>query len=65
MISRSTNNSNFRYGHFTNPCLEIFDKVPVLEPIESSHVQEVYPSNSLDKAALKLNLKQIEESILI
>ena len=39
MNTRSTNDSKFRYGHFTNSCLEIFDKIPVLEPIESSHVQ--------------------------
>ena len=65
MNSRSTNDSKFRYGHFTNSCLEIFDKIPVLEPIESSHVQEVYPSTSLDESRLNLNLKQIEASILI
>ena len=46
MNSRSTSDSNFRYGHFKNSCLEIFDKIPVLEPIESSQVQEVYPSTS-------------------
>ena len=52
MNSRSTNDSNFRYGHSTNSCLEIFDKIPVLEPIESSHVQEVYPSASLDESCI-------------
>ena len=31
--------------------LEIFDKIPVLEPIESSHIQEVYPSTSLDESS--------------
>ena len=48
MNSRSTNDSNSRYGHFTNSCFEIFDKVPALEPIVSSHVQEVHPGTSLD-----------------
>ena len=65
MNSRSTNDSSFRYGHFTNSCLEIFDKIPVLEPIESSQVQEVYPSTSLDESSIDLNLKQIEASISI
>ena len=46
MNTTSTNHSNFRYGHFTNSCLEIFDKIPVLEQIESSHVKDVYPSTS-------------------
>ena len=62
MNSRATNDSNFRYGH-----LEIFDKIFVLELIESSHFQEVYPSTSLDlklKTALDLNSKQTEVSIL-
>ena len=35
MKTRSRNDSNFRYGHFTNSCSEIFDKIPGLEPIES------------------------------
>ena len=67
MNTRSTNDSNFRYGHLTNSCLEIFDKIPVLEPIESSHVQEVYPSTSLDESSIELSssLKQIEAYILI
>ena len=29
------------------------DKIPVLEPIESSHVQEVYPSTSLDESSIE------------
>ena len=53
MSTRSTNDSNFCYGHFTNSCLEIFDKIPVLEAIESSHVQEVYPSTSLDESSIE------------
>ena len=52
MNTRSTNDSNFRYGHFTNSCLEVLDKIPVFEPIESSHVQEVYPSTSLDESSI-------------
>lgn len=50
---KTTNDSNFRYGHFTNSCLEIFDKIPILEPILSSHVQEVYPSTSLDESSIE------------
>ena len=57
MNTRSTNDSNFRYGHFTNSCFEMFDKIPVLEPIESSHVQEVYPSNSLDESSLEFEFE--------
>ena len=53
MNTRSTNDINFRYGHFTKSCLEIFDKIPALEPIEFSHVQEVYPSTSLDKSSIE------------
>ena len=57
MNYRSTNNSNFRYGHFTNSCLEIFDKLTVLEPIESSHVQEVYPSVSMDESSIEIEFE--------
>ena len=57
MNTRSINDSNFRYGHFTNPCLEIFDKYPVLEPIESSHIQEVYLSTSLDESSIELEFE--------
>ena len=53
MNSRTTQDSNFRYGHFTNSCLEIFDNVPVLEPIISSHIQEVYPTTSLDESSIE------------
>ena len=58
MNTRSTNDSNFRYGHFTNSCLEIFDKIPVLEPIESSHVHEVYPSTSLDESSIEFEFEK-------
>ena len=57
MNTRSTNYSNFRYEHITNSCLEIFDKIPVLEPIESSHTQEVYPSTSLDESSIEFELE--------
>ena len=57
MNSRSTNDSNFRYGHFTNTCLKIFEKIPLLEPIESSHVQEVYPSTSLDESSIEFEFE--------
>ena len=64
MNSRSTNDSNFRYGHFKNSCLEIFDKIPVLEPIESSHVQKVYPSTSLDENNIEFEF-ETDRSIYI
>ena len=57
MNTRSTNAGNFRYGHFTNSCLEIFDKIPVLEPIESSHIKEVYPSTSLDESSIEFEFE--------
>ena len=58
MNTRSKKGSNFRYGHFTNSCLEIFDKDPVLEPIESSHIQEVYPSTSLDESSIEFEFER-------
>ena len=57
MSSRSKNDSNIRYGHFTNSCLEIFDKIPVLKPMESSHVQELYPSTSLDESSIEFEFE--------
>ena len=57
MNTRSTNDSNFRYGHFTNSCWEIFDKIPLLEPIESSHVPEVYPSTPLDESSIEFEFE--------
>ena len=57
--------SHFRYGAFTIFSLESFDKVVVLETINSSHTQEVFPSTSLDKAVLNLNLRQIITFICI
>ena len=57
MKSRSTKDSNFRYGHFTNSCLEIFWKIPVLEPIESSHIEQLYPSTSLDENSIEFEFE--------
>ena len=57
MNTRLTNDSNFRYGYFTNSCSEIFDKIPVLEPNESSQVQEVYPSTSLDESSIEFEFE--------
>ena len=37
--------------------MKIFDKIPVLEPIESSHVQEVYPSTSLYKSIIEFEFE--------
>ena len=53
MNSRSTNDSNFRYEQITNYCLESFDKIPVLESIESSPVNEVFPITSLDESSFE------------
>ena len=57
MNTRSTNDSNFRYGHFTSSCLETFEKIPVLKPIESSHIQEVCPSTSLDESSIEFEFE--------
>ena len=57
MNTRPANDSNVRYGHFTNSCLEIFDKIPVLEPIESSIIQDVYPSTSLDGSSIEFEFE--------
>ena len=57
MTPSPTNDSNFRYGHFTNSCFEIFDEIPVLEPVESSHVQQVYPSTSLDESSIEFEFE--------
>ena len=37
--------------------MEIFDKITVLEPIESSHLQEVYPSTSLDESSIEFEFE--------
>ena len=58
MKASSTNDCSFRYVHFTKSCLEIFDKIPALEPIESSHEQEVYPSTSLDESSIEFEFEK-------
>ena len=57
MNTRSTNDSNFRYVHLTNSCLKIFDKIPDLEPIISSHIRDVYPSTSLDESSIEVEFE--------
>ena len=37
--------------------MEIFDKTPVWEPIESSHFQEVYPSTSLIEGSIEFEFE--------
>ena len=37
--------------------MEIFDKIPVLEPIASSHAQEVYPSTPLDESSIQFKFE--------
>ena len=50
--------SDFKYGAFTNSSLKIFDKVPVLETIISSYIQEVFPSTSLDESSIELEFEK-------
>ena len=57
MNTRSTNDSNFLCEHFSNSYLEFFDNFPVLEPIESSQVQEVYFSNLLDESSIEFEVE--------
>ena len=61
MKSRSTNDSIFRYENFTNSSLEIFGKIPVLESIESSYIQEVCPSTSLDESSNESEIKNTDQ----
>ena len=49
--------SHFWYGAFTNFSLDIFDKVPVLETIISSYIQEVFPSTSLDESSIEFEFE--------
>ncbi len=39
-------------NQFTSTCFELFETVPVLNPIIGSNVQEVFPSTSLDEGSL-------------
>ena len=64
MNTRPTKDCNFRYGHFTNSCLESFDKIPVLEPTEFSHIQQNYPSTSFDESSIE-NEVEIDKSIYL
>ena len=34
-----------------------FYTIPVLEPIESSHIEEVYPSTSLDESSIEIEFE--------
>ena len=49
--------SHFWYGSFTNSSEEDFDKVPVLETIISSYIQEVFPSTSLDESSIEFEFE--------
>ena len=44
--------------------MEIFDKIPVLESIESCHVQNVYPSTSLDESSIEFELEKVRSIYL-
>ena len=52
MNTRSTNDSNFRYGHFTNSCLEIFDKIPVLVYSNGLYGQKALMSNEFNACTM-------------
>lgn len=39
----------------TSSCLELFDDVPVLNPVIGSNVQEILPSTSLDENSIEFN----------
>ena len=49
--------SHFRYGAFTTSSMEIFDKVPVLETLILSYIQEVFPSPSLDESSIEFEFE--------
>ena len=49
---------HFRYGAFTNSSLEIFDKIPALETIISSYIQEVFPGTSLDESSIEFEFER-------
>ena len=40
-------------NQFTSTCFELFETVPVLNPIIGSNVQEVFPSTSLDERSFE------------
>ena len=42
----------------------MFDKIPILEPIESFHIQEVYPTTSLDESISEF-MFEIDRSIYL
>ena len=42
---------------FGTELLQIFDKVPVLETILSSYIQEVFPNTSLDESSIEFQFK--------
>ena len=50
-------NRHFWYGATTNSTLKVYDKVPVLETIISSYIQEVFPSTSLDESSIEFEFQ--------
>ena len=56
-IKNECKQNSFSVQDSTNSSLEIFDKVPVLETIMSSHTQEVLPSISLDERSFELEFE--------
>ena len=41
----------------THSSLDLFDRVPILEPIESSKTQKIYPTKSLKESSLEFQLE--------
>ena len=41
----------------THSSLDLFDRVPILEPIECSNTQKIYPTNSLNESSLEFQFE--------
>ena len=41
----------------THSSLDLFDRVPILEPIECSNRQKIYPTNSLKESPLEFQFE--------
>ena len=41
----------------THSSLDLFDRAPILEPIECSNTQTIYPTKSLNESSLELHFE--------
>ena len=48
----------------THSSSDLFDRVPILEPIECSNTQKIYPTNSLNDAFLVLQF-ELDRNMMI